>query len=199
MAHDLLLVVHVAAGSVALILGPLAMWAERWPPYRSRSGYAYCWSVLAVALSALALVAFDAAALWWLAPLAVLAYGLALLGRAAPQWRGRGWLRAYAHGQGGSYIALVTALLVVATAGPPMVLAWVVPTLVGLALIERRVMGLSAGNAPPGADLSLMRELEPRGSTDSQPQPAHAAEPEATAGSPGLAIPTATPSPSKRR
>ena len=101
MAHDLLLVVHVAAGSVALILGPLAMWAERWPPYRSRSGYAYCWSVLAVALSALALAAFDAAALWWLAPLALLAYGLALLGRAAPQWRGRGWLRAYAHSQGG--------------------------------------------------------------------------------------------------
>ena len=89
-----------------------------------------------VALSALALVAFDVAALWWLAPLAVLAYGLALIGRLAPTWRGREWLRAYAHGQGGSYIALATALLVVATVGPPMILAWVVPTLVGLLLIE---------------------------------------------------------------
>jgi hypothetical protein len=38
MAHDLVLFVHVAAGSVALSLGPLAMWAERRPPYRSRSG-----------------------------------------------------------------------------------------------------------------------------------------------------------------
>ena len=104
--------------------------------------------MLAVALSALGFVAFDAAALWWLAPLAVLAYGLALLGRAAPQWRARAWLRAYAHGQGGSYIALVTALLVVATAGPPMVIAWVVPTLVGLALIERRVKRLSHEGAP---------------------------------------------------
>ncbi len=28
----------------------------------------------------------------------MLAYGLALLGRAAQQWRGRAWLRAYAHG-----------------------------------------------------------------------------------------------------
>jgi hypothetical protein len=55
MAHDLVLSDHVAAGSIAVILGPLAMWAERWPAYRSRSGYAYCRGVLAVALSALVL------------------------------------------------------------------------------------------------------------------------------------------------
>jgi hypothetical protein len=101
-------------------------------------------------LSALALVAFDVAALWWLAPLAVLAYGLALLGRLAPVWRVRGSLRAYAHGQGGSYIALATALLVVATAGSAMVLAWVAPTLVGLPLIERRVKRLWATTATRG-------------------------------------------------
>jgi hypothetical protein len=111
MAHDPLLYVHAAAGSVALVLGPFAIWAERWPQFRSRPGSAYCWSVLAVTLTALALVAFDVAALWWLAPLAVLAYGLALLGRLAPKLRERGWLRAYTHGQGGSYIALATALL----------------------------------------------------------------------------------------
>jgi Co/Zn/Cd efflux system component len=61
--HDLLLAVHVAAGSVALALGPVAICAERRPPHRSRAGSLYRWSVLAVALSALALVALDMAAL----------------------------------------------------------------------------------------------------------------------------------------
>jgi hypothetical protein len=115
MAHDLLLSVHVA-GLAAVVLGPVAIWAERRPRYRSSSGSAYCWSVFVVALSALALVALDVAALWWLAP----------------------------------YIALATALLVVATAGPAMVLAWVAPTLVGLPLIERRVKRLSASTATRG-------------------------------------------------
>lgn len=30
--HDSLLALHVAAGSLGLILGPVAMWAERRPP-----------------------------------------------------------------------------------------------------------------------------------------------------------------------
>jgi hypothetical protein len=95
--------------------------------------------VLAVALTALGLVAFDVAALWWLLPLAALSYGLALLGYRAPRWRGRGWVRAYAHGQGGAYIALLTALCVVSLDGPATAAGWVLPTVVGLPLIERRV------------------------------------------------------------
>ncbi|MCA1700932.1 MAG: hypothetical protein LC790_19340 [Actinobacteria bacterium] len=98
---------------------------------------------MVVSLSALALAALDLSALWWLAPLAALAYALAVLGLLAPRRRGRGWVRAYAHGQGGSYIALVTALLVVSLDGTASAAAWFVPTLLGLPLIEWRVAHIS--------------------------------------------------------
>ena len=123
--------------------------------HRSRAGAAYHWSVLAVSLTALALVALDWPSLWWLSILAAVSYGLALLSLLAAEWRGRGWIRAYAHGQGGSYIALVTALLVVSLDGPASTAAWIVPTLVGLPLIEWRVARMSRGDqAEAGRSLS---------------------------------------------
>ena len=146
-AHEILFTLHVVAGALGLLLGPLAMWVERYPPHRSRAGSAYHWSVLAVALTAVGLVALGWPAKWWLLPLAGISYSLALLGLLAPRRRRRRWERAYAHGQGGSYIALVTALLVVSLEGPASVLGWTVPTLVGLFLIERRVARLSDRSA----------------------------------------------------
>jgi hypothetical protein len=80
--------------------------------------------------------------LWWLAPVAALSYALAVLGRYAATRQFHGWSHAYVHGQGGSYIALVTALVVVALtvdgplAGPIVLLPWLLPTAVGKLLIE---------------------------------------------------------------
>jgi hypothetical protein len=125
---DLLLVLHVAAGAAGLIQGPLALLGVA-----SWSSLAYLWAVGAVSLTALGLVALDPADLWWLAPLALLASGLALLGRHAEVTRAR------AHGWGGSYIALVTATLVVSVEGQAQMVAWVLPTLAGLIVIERWV------------------------------------------------------------
>jgi hypothetical protein len=53
-------------------------------------------------------------------------------------------VRVYAHGQGGSLIALVTAALVVSLDGTAAAAAWIVPTLIGVPLIERRVTRISA-------------------------------------------------------
>jgi hypothetical protein len=96
------------------------------------------------AATAIALVVLDGGALWWILPLAVLACGLAVAGYPAPARRHAGWIRVSAHGQDGAFIALVTALFVVSLAGAAATAAWVVPTLVGVVLIERRVSRLKA-------------------------------------------------------
>lgn len=143
--HDTLLGAHVAAGSLGLALGLVVIRTE-WITLRpSRAGAYYHWAVLAVALTALALVALDWPALGWFAPLALLAYGLALLGRVAWTARGGDRARMYAHGQGGSYIALVTALLVTSAGGG--LWTWVLPTLLGLPLIEWQAHRMKRGSA----------------------------------------------------
>lgn len=142
--YDLLLALHVIAGSLGLILGPVAIWASRRGELAGGAHSAYHCSVLAVCVTASGLVALDFRGLWWLLLLAGLSYALALLGFLAPRRRWCGWVGAYARGQGGSYIALVTASLVVSVEGSAAVAAWVLPTLVGHPLIERRVARLEA-------------------------------------------------------
>jgi hypothetical protein len=136
---DAVLVAHIAAGSAALVLGAIALLSEGPPTYRSCAGAGYVWAVAAVAATAVALVALDEWDLWWILPLAALAIALAVAGYLAPARRRGGWIRLYAHGQGGAYIALVTALFVVSVSGAAAVAAWVVPTALGVVLIERRV------------------------------------------------------------
>jgi hypothetical protein len=167
MSHTVLLNLHIVAGVLGLLLGPLAMWQDTRQlgvgqgPAGGLSA-AYPWAVLVVSLSAVALVVQYRRELWWLAPVAALAYALAVLGRYAATRQFHGWSHAYVHGQGGSYIALVTALVVVALtvdgplAGPVILLPWLLPTAVGTLLIERwrrrlvRTRTTRAANADPG-------------------------------------------------
>jgi hypothetical protein len=57
--NDVVLVVHIAAGSLALTLGAIALIAERPFVDRSRAGTGCVWAVIAVAITAIALVALD--------------------------------------------------------------------------------------------------------------------------------------------
>lgn len=81
--------------------------------------------------TALGLVAFAPGRFWWLAPIAALTQAAAA---------GGGWLRRRGTRRpwqvrllGGSYVSLVTALLVVSWGGWA---AWVLPTLVGVLAVE---------------------------------------------------------------
>jgi hypothetical protein len=136
MDQGTVLWVHVATGVVAWIVGAVALWMNL-PGRRSRRALAaFHWSVLAVAVTASVLVAYRPAELWWLWLLAILSYGLALLGYLAPRERSLGWLRLGIHGQGGACIALVTATFVVSVDGLTRIAAWTLPTLVGVPLLE---------------------------------------------------------------
>jgi hypothetical protein len=145
--HTTLLGIHITAGALGLLIGPIAIWQDtrslRTGQGRAGgAGSAYLWVVLVISLTAIVLVVRYRDDLWWLAPVAGLSYGLAALGRFAAGRRFRGWSHAYVHGQGGSYIALVTAFLVVALTvdgpfdGAAAILPWVLPTIVGTVLIE---------------------------------------------------------------
>ncbi|MBA2324420.1 MAG: hypothetical protein H0V92_10560 [Pseudonocardiales bacterium] len=148
-AHTVLLAIHATAGSVGLLLGPVVIVRESRRlragarQAAGRSSSAYDTAVLVVCLSAVALVAMARPELWWLIPVSGLSYSLVLLARWAPKHRRRGWLHAYTHGRGGSYISLVTAFIVVALTvdgpltGPAALIPWLAPTLIGTVLIER--------------------------------------------------------------
>ena len=140
------LFLHVASGVAALALGPLALLAARQRrPNLAGWQAAYHWSVLVVCASAAVVSVLDWARLWWLVPIGALSYGLALVGYLGSR---RGWpLWVRAHGWGGSYIALVTALLVVSARGISGLLeavAWILPAAIGVPLIVRAHSGRHA-------------------------------------------------------
>jgi len=169
--NNLLLGAHIASGSLGIALGPLVMRRETQllradRPAHSRAGGIYQATVMLICASAIALVITSRPDLWWLIPVAAASYALVLLGRIAAARRFRGWTHAYVHGIGGSYIALVTALVVVALtvdgpvkAGPLEVVPWIAPAAVGTVLIEQWRHRLTRF----GADaLTALEEQKPR-------------------------------------
>jgi hypothetical protein len=147
MAHAVWLGIHIAAGTLGLLVGPIAMWQDTRRLVGGLSldtvaDRAYHWTVLTVCLSATVLVIWFRPELWWLVPVAAGSYSLVLLGRFAAARRFRGWTHTYVHGQGGSYIALVTALAVVALTvdgpvhGAAQAIPWVLPAAIGTPLLE---------------------------------------------------------------
>lgn len=141
------LIVHVVSGTVGLLLGPVVAIQDR-RRFASDCGGGGRWSAIYIAvvviicISASALVWLKRTDLWWLVPVSAATLGLATLARAAAARRFRGWTHAYVHGLGGSYIALVTALIVVALTtdeslrGPAQLIPWLTPTVVGTVAIE---------------------------------------------------------------
>src|SRR5918992_1094139 len=144
---DPLLAIHVAAGATGLILGPLTMRATKRRGPHTRLGEAYHWVMLAATATAAALAVLAWHELWWFLPIAVFSYGNAFVGYVAAKRRRRGWLRLHIAGMGGSYIALVTALLVV-NLGEALPIVWFVPTIVGTPILVWLVNEVDKGRRP---------------------------------------------------
>jgi hypothetical protein len=125
--RDLLLSVHVVLGTTALLLGPVWLVLRRRGSPADGVAAAYQGTVAAVAVSG-AWLAATAPGLQWLMPVAVLTETLAVTGALARRRNWSGWRSWQPHLLGGSYIALVTALLVAETGNP---IFWVLPALAG--------------------------------------------------------------------
>jgi hypothetical protein len=127
MMRTILLVSHVSAGVVGLLTGPAAMAASLRGDRKTASAKAYRMAVIVLTATAAGLVAVKPA-LW---PFLLLAAGTAaavLVARSAQP------LDRHVRLVCGSYVSLVTALLVVSWGS---ILAWVLPTVIGTALVER--------------------------------------------------------------
>jgi hypothetical protein len=132
MLGDAVLWIHAAAGAAALVAGPIVL--------RGGSIWLYQAAVAVVTTTAVALSAFDWERLWWLALIAAAVQAAALAGlrEGLPAaWR----VRFLA----GTYVGLVTALLVVSWGSP---LAWILPTVVGVPLVERAAHGVGRYTGP---------------------------------------------------
>jgi hypothetical protein len=142
------LVAHISFGVLALILGPVAMFSRKIQGIHTNAGEWYHWTVAGVCLTASLMAILDWSRLWWFLPIAIGSYAFAFVGYLSAKVRWRKWLGAHISGQGGSYIAMTTALLVVnwhSVFGSPGVYspwAWALPTVVGspiLAWLKREV------------------------------------------------------------
>src|SRR5712691_6712701 len=157
------LVFHVAVGTGGLVLGPVAMTALKGSRLHAWAGEIYHWVVLAVCVSAAGLAWLDWGRNWWFLPIAVGSYAFAFVGYVVAKRRGPGWLAVHVSGQGGSYIAMLTAILVVnwqlltGTSGRATLWPWIIPTIVGSPIIAWVNVQVGRGRRP-----RLARRATPR-------------------------------------
>ena len=124
------LIVHIGFGIVALVVGPIAMTARKVRGVHTRIGELYHWVVFAGS------------------------YAFAFLGYWSAKRRWNNWLRYHLTGQGGSYIAMLTAFLVVnwesitGTSGISSPWAWILPTIIGSPLIAWIQREVALGRRP---------------------------------------------------
>ena len=127
MLRSVLLAVHVGAGAAGLLVGPAAISAALHDRRGTRAGHAYLAAVTVLVATAVGLVALDPGALWPFVLLAAATEAAVAGARFVDAWPTRVRLVC------GSYVSLVTALTVVRWG---TLLAWVLPTLIGTALVE---------------------------------------------------------------
>jgi hypothetical protein len=145
--RDVVLHLHVALGTGGLLLGPAWLVARhRGRPARGLAA-GYQGTVAGVALSAGGLAVTDPQ-LVWLLPVALGTQVLAATGALARRRSWSGWQSWQPHLLGGSYIALVTGVLIAETGNPVF---WLLPALVGqvpIALAKRRLHSADHAVAP---------------------------------------------------
>jgi hypothetical protein len=148
MARALLLTIHITAGTLGLVLGPVAMRARKRKGLHTAAGITYQWCTLALCTSALGLVALKPS-LWPFAVIASATEASALAGWRARRRHRAGWRRRHVIAMCSSYVSFVTAFPVVNFAGSPF--AWILPTVIAtplIAIAAARASGGEHGSTP---------------------------------------------------
>ncbi|TWT09354.1 DUF2306 domain-containing protein [Planomicrobium sp. CPCC 101079] len=136
-----MLVLHIAAGSVCLSVGLFAVSVKKKKGNHTKSGEVYHAS-FAVLFSTAVIMALlhweESAALFYVA---IFSYSLAFIGYMARKRRWKNWISLHIRGMLGSYIGLVTAVLITNGQDIPLLnllpdwSLWLLPTIIGSPII----------------------------------------------------------------
>ncbi|MCA1029663.1 DUF2306 domain-containing protein [Bacillus timonensis] len=135
------LIIHIIAGFLCLLTGLFAMIASKKRGKHTIFGEAYHVNFVVVFLSAVVMAILHWEESAYLFFIAFFSYFFALQGYIAGKKRGKNWLVRHIGGMLGSYIAIVTAVIVVNIGKVPylnelpVLLFWFLPTIIGTPII----------------------------------------------------------------
>ena len=136
--HTTTLLLHVLAGGLGLLAGPVAALAPKRSGLHTTAGWAYQLCCAVLCSTTLVLVALDPSQ-WPFLLLAVPTQAAAVAAVAVRRTRRPGWLVLHVQLALGSYLSFVTAFCVQTVGG---LAAWLVPAVVGsagISLVTARV------------------------------------------------------------
>ena len=128
---DAVLALHVAAGGVGLLAGPVAGLARKARGLHTVAGWTYQGSVAVLTATTAALVALDPG-LWPFLLIALPTQAAAAAAVLVRRRRRRGWLPLHVQLVLGSYVSFVTAFTVNTVGG---LASWLLPSALGTALV----------------------------------------------------------------
>jgi uncharacterized membrane protein len=132
---------HVLAGACAILLGPVAMRARKRRGLHTQVGNFYFALMTFVCASAVVMSIWEWERNAYLFFVSLFSFIFLARGYWAGRRRREGWLRRHISGMLGSYIALVTAFLVVsgpripAVSGLPAWSLWLLPSVLGIPFV----------------------------------------------------------------
>ncbi|AIF43001.1 hypothetical protein [Virgibacillus sp. SK37] len=139
--HTVLLILHIIAGSFCLLTGATNFAVKKEKGYHTKIGEWYHSGYFIVFVTSVGMAIINWSESAYLFYIAIFSYGLALFGYMARKLQWRGWLAMHIGGMAGSYIGIVTAVLVVNGTDIPIInqipslLLWFIPTIIGTPII----------------------------------------------------------------
>ncbi|SEN05760.1 Predicted membrane protein [Mesobacillus persicus] len=143
MLDTFMLILHIAAGYLALGIGLVAMFAPKRRGRHTTTGKMYFWLVTMVCTSAVVMAVLNWEVSSYLFYIAIFSFLFALVGYIAYKKKWKNWMVTHIAGMGGSYIAMVTGFMVVNQQNIalfkniPSLVFWFLPTIIGTPIIKK--------------------------------------------------------------
>jgi|SRR5690625_624626 len=139
--YTVFLITHIIAGSFCLVAGAINFSVKKVRGYHTKIGEWYHGGYFVIFITSIGMAIIHWSESAYLFYIAIFSYGLALFGYLARKKRWNSWLSMHIGGMAGSYIGIITAVLVVNGANIPLInqipslLLWFIPTIIGTPII----------------------------------------------------------------